>query len=232
MEVTRHCINKVHSERSKMMKKVTHVILARHGETEWNASEIFRGRVDVPLNKKGEQQAQYLGEYLSGEKIDVVYSSPLKRAATTAGAIASRQSLTVSIAPALIDMNYGEWQGLASGEVQQKYPEVYPCWLNTPEQALIPGGESLENISQRALPFLLESVKTHPGKKLVLVSHRVIHKVLICALLKIGNQGFYRIKLDTAGITSFELSEEKAVLVSHNDTSFLKRIGGPALADF
>ena len=63
------------------------IILARHGETDWNVAEVFRGRVDVALNETGVRQAELLGEYLSGVKIDAVYSSPLKRALETAEAL-------------------------------------------------------------------------------------------------------------------------------------------------
>jgi broad specificity phosphatase PhoE len=62
-------------------KKVTQILLVRHGETDWNASEVFRDRVDVPLNKNGIRQAQLLGEYLSRKQINVIYSSPFKEGA-------------------------------------------------------------------------------------------------------------------------------------------------------
>jgi len=208
------------------------MILARHGETEWNAAEIFRGQADVPLNKRGEEQAQRLGEYLREEKINAICSSPLKRAMKTAGAIAERQSLAVKTAPALTDINYGKWQGLANEEAQLKYPELYKRWQNTPENVTFPGGESLEDVKKRVWPFLKETITAHNGLKVVLVSHRVVHKVLICALLEIGNAGFYRIKLDTAGITRFEFSKGQAVLIAHNDTSYLKQTGGMELTDF
>jgi len=67
---------------------MTEIILARHGETEWNVEEVFRGRIDVELNETGLKQAELLGEYLSKLKIEKVYSSPLKRALRTAHGIA------------------------------------------------------------------------------------------------------------------------------------------------
>ncbi len=211
---------------------MTQIFLVRHGETEWNASEVFRGQADVLLNKNGIKQAQLLGEYLSRKKINAVYTSPLKRALKTAEAIAARQSLEINVAPALIDMNFGKWQGLPASQVKQHYGKVYEIWLKTPERALIPAGESLEDVKNRAWPFLEEIVAKHAGQNVILVSHRVVLKVLICALLKIGNAGFYNIRVDTAGITRFELDNNRAVLISHNDTSFLESIGGLALADF
>ncbi len=67
---------------------MTEIILIRHGETQWNASETFRGRADIDLNETGICQSELLGKYLSAEKIDRIYSSPLKRAVKTAEAIA------------------------------------------------------------------------------------------------------------------------------------------------
>jgi broad specificity phosphatase PhoE len=211
---------------------MTEILLVRHGETEWNASEIFRGRADVPLNKNGKKQARLLGEYLRGEKIDAVYSSPLQRAVKTAGAIAGAQSLQVINAPELIDIDFGDWQGLPVVEVKQKYPQEYQEWLIAPEKAKIPGGECLEDVKNRVLPFVEKTASAHVGKKVVLVSHRVVHKVLISALLGIGNSGFTRVKLDTAGITRFRYDKGIWILISHNDTSFLKSMRNLALADF
>ena len=87
---------------------MTEIILARHGETEWNVEEIFRGRIDVELNETGMKQAELLAEYLSDVKIDAIYSSPLKRALKTAEVIASYHQLNVEITPGLIDFDFGE----------------------------------------------------------------------------------------------------------------------------
>src|SRR4030042_1498004 len=104
---------------------MTEIILARHGETEWNVEEIFRGRIDIELNETGIRQAELLAEYLSGVKIEAIYSSPLKRALKTAEMIASYHQLGVEIASGLIDLDYGKWQGLPHQEVKDKYERLY-----------------------------------------------------------------------------------------------------------
>ena len=103
---------------------MTEIILARHGETEWNVSEIFRGRIDVELNDTGSKQAQLLAEYLSQKKIEAVYSSPLQRALRTAEVIARHHKLEVAITPGLIDLDFGKWQGLSHQEVKDKYAKA------------------------------------------------------------------------------------------------------------
>src|SRR4030042_781719 len=179
------------------------IILARHGETEWNATETFRGRADVALNENGLKQAQLRGEDLRGEKIDVIYSSPLQRAVKTAEAIAACQGLDVNIVDNLNDIDCGEWQGLTLKEVKDSYSELYQDWLDLPGQGKIPGGESLQDGKNRALPFVQDAVMRCGEGKIALVSHRAVNKVLIGALLGMDSSSFWSFKLDTGGITRF-----------------------------
>jgi phosphoserine phosphatase len=208
------------------------IILARHGETDWNTSEVFRGRADVALNENGLRQAELLGEYLNQEKIDFIYSSPLQRAIKTAEAIACRQRIDVKVVPNLNDIDCGEWQGLSLREVKEKYPEIYQDWLDTPEQVKIPGGESLEDVRSRVVPFVEDAVMRRGEGRVVLVSHRAVNKVLICALLRLDNSFFWNFKLDNGGITRFNFDGDRVILISHNDTSYLKSLRNLPLNDF
>ena len=208
------------------------IILVRHGETDLNVGEIFRGLVDAELNDMGLRQAESLGEYLSGEKIDIIYSSPLNRAEKTAEVIARHHNLEVNIVRNLIDIDYGEWQGLPLKEITEKYGEIYRDWLDTPEQVRIPGGECLEDVRGRAMPFVEDAVMRCGEGRIVFVSHRVVNKVIICNLLGLSNAHFWNVKQDTCGITRFACGEGRVVLTCHNDTSFLKSITGIRKADF
>lgn len=73
------------------------IILVRHGQTKWNSEGRVQGRTDIPLNARGMAQAEAVGEWLSGRKIDAVYASPLMRAHDTAKAIADRQGVCVKL---------------------------------------------------------------------------------------------------------------------------------------
>ena len=99
---------------------MTEILLIRHGETEWNAAELFRGRADIPLNENGLRQAGLLSEYLKDKQIDAIYSSPLGRARKTAEIISGRHGLEVMSSGGLIDIDFGEWQGLAHREVNNR----------------------------------------------------------------------------------------------------------------
>ena len=210
------------------MAKIT---LTRHGETEWNVGEIFRGRIDIELNKTGIRQAELLADYLSETKIAAIYSSPLKRALRTAEIIAATHKLQVEIAPGLIDLDYGKWQGLPHQEVKEKYQELYRRWLNHPHQLRMPEGESLDDVSKRAMRVVAEIIAKVEGTA-VLVSHRVVNKVLICALLGLDNSHFWNIRQDTAGITTFSYEAGRWVLTEHNNTSFLQPLNQTQLSDF
>jgi broad specificity phosphatase PhoE len=210
---------------------VTELILARHGETAWNVEEVFRGRIDVELNETGQRQAELLAEYLSEQKIEAVYSSPLKRAARTAEAVARRHKLRVEIANGLTDCDFGQWQGLHLKEVRDKYSQLYQQWAESPQLVKLPGGESLDEVRERALAVVNGVTAKHRGR-VVLVSHRVVNKVLICALLGLDNSHFWNIRQDVCGTTFFSYENGRLVLTRHNDTSYLKPLKRAELGDF
>jgi len=210
---------------------MTEILLARHGDTEWNVTEVFRGRIDIELNETGMKQAELLAEHLSDMKIDAVYSSPLKRALKTAEIVAGYHKLDVEVAPGLIDFNYGEWQGLPHQEVKNRYKELYAEWVKNPHQIKMPAGESLAEVRERAIGVVDNIIARYTGT-VVLVSHRVVNKVLICALLGLDNSHFWNIRLDTCGITTFTYENEQFILTKHNDTSYLKPVQKAPLNDF
>jgi len=208
------------------------IILVRHGETAFNAAETFRGRADVPLNDTGLKQAQLLGVHLSTEKINVVYSSPLQRAVKTAEAIAAPHKLKVKLVENLNDIDCGEWEGLTLKEVKERYDDIYQDWVDTPERVRLPGGEGLEDVRRRVFPFVKDAVTRARDGKIVLVSHRAVNRVLICALLGLDNSFFWNFKLDTGAITRFAFDGNRTVLISLNDTSFLKPLNLSETNDF
>jgi broad specificity phosphatase PhoE len=207
------------------------IILVRHGETDWNIAEVFRGRIDIELNETGRKQAELLSEYLKDSNISAIYSSPLKRAFKTAEIIASHHSLDVEIAPGLIDFDYGEWQGLSHEVVKDLYKELYFEWNKNPHQVKMPAGESLNDVRGR-VSSVIDSIVTRNEGTIVLVAHRVVNKVLICFLLGLDNSHFWNIKQDACGITTFTCENKRFVLIKHNDISFLGLMPKAHFSDF
>jgi phosphoserine phosphatase len=200
-------------------------ILVRHGQTAWNRVERFRGRADVPLDETGLAQAEATGWRVAAEwQPAAVYASPLSRAVKTAEAIARHFSLSVQAHSGLVDINYGEWQGLAPDEVTQRWPEQAFNWYNRPELAQIPGGESLADLSTRARQTLSKLAALHAGETVVLVGHTVINRVILLIVLGLGNERFWHLKQETCAINVFEAHQDDFVLVSMNDTCHLRAV--------
>jgi broad specificity phosphatase PhoE len=201
---------------------MTSIYLVRHGQTAWNKEEIFRGRTDVPLNEIGMREAELAGEYLKDKEIHVIYSSPLSRAWQTAQKIAQFHNLEVQPLNGIIDMSFGRWEGHSLQEIRKNDGELYRQWREEPHLVRIPGGESLDEVRIRTMAALEEVIRLHPGKTLVLVSHRVITKVLICGILGIDNSHFWQIGQDTTAINLIQHRNGKYILSLMNETCHLK----------
>ncbi len=201
------------------------VILVRHGQTDWNEEGIFRGSLDVELNREGLEQAQNIGRRLAGVKLDAVYSSPLSRAAKTAELIASFHDLSVDLREEFTDINFGKWQGLKREEARQRYPEIYRVWEESPHKVRIPGAETLEDVRGRITRGLKTIFLEHRGGIVVIVSHGLTNKVLLCAVLGVGNSHFWKVKQDNGAVNVFKYTERGTKLFLMNDTSHLQAIG-------
>ena len=204
---------------------VTLIILVRHGQTEWNRSERFRGRADVPLNETGLAQAEATGERVAQVwQPAAIYTSPLSRSVKTAQAIAQHFNLPVQAHPDLADIDYGEWQGLTPDEARQRWPEQMENWYSHPERAVIPGGETLVDLRARAMQTVNDLSARHAGQTIVLVGHTVINRIILLGVLGLGNERFWHLRQDTCAINVFEASENDFVLFSLNDTCHLHQV--------
>lgn len=205
-----------------MSGKKTCLILVRHGQTEWNRIERFRGRADVPLNETGLAQAEATGERISKTwQPMAIYTSPLSRSVKTAQAIARHYNLAVQIHPNLADIDYGEWQGLTPDEARQRWPEQVENWYHHPERARIQGGETLSSLRHRAMNMIYELAEKHAGETIVLVGHTVINRIILLGILGLGNRRFWHIRQDTCAINVIEVDGNDFTLVSLNDTCHL-----------
>lgn len=200
----------------------TQIILVRHGQTEWNRVERFRGRVDVPLNEAGLAQAEAAGRRIAAEwRPAAVYSSPLSRATQTAEAIARPLNLPVEMAPGLVDIDYGQWQGRTPDEAREQWPQIVDRWYNRPPSARIPGGETLAEVQARAMAAVRELSARHPGQTIVLVSHTVVNRAILLGVMGAGLDRFWELRQDNGAINVLEVEGERCTLVAMNDTCHL-----------
>ncbi len=206
---------------------MTRIYLVRHGTTEWNREEIFRGRADCPLNETGRAEARALTDYFRGVEIQEIYSSPLSRAVQTADALASPRGLAVVCDPSFTDLDFGEWQGRPLREIREKYPEEYRTWRERPQDASFPGGENLGRVRARAWSGLLCRAESNPEKTILVVSHRVVTKILICAALGLDDSHFWQVKQDTTAVNCLEYARGWFTVALINDTCHLRPLYPP-----
>ena len=201
---------------------MTSIYLVRHGQTAWNKEEIFRGRTDVPLDETGLKQAELVGQYFKGMEIQGIYSSSLSRAWQTAQKVAEFHNLGVQPLQGILDMSFGNWEGRPHQEIREYESKTYRQWVETPHLVRLPGGEGLDDVKVRAMTAMEEVILNHPGKTLILVTHRVVNKVLICAILGLDNSHFWQIAQDTTAINLIQYRNGKYILSLMNETCHLK----------
>lgn len=146
----------------------TKVFLVRHGATDWNIEKRAQGHADIDLNEEGHKQAAAAATELAHQKVSAVFSSDLKRAYDTARAIADAHGLEVNVDPDLREIDQGEWEGLTTDEIRARWPDL---WGPNRHYNARPGGESPQQVKQRALRALTKAVGQHPDGVIVVVSH-------------------------------------------------------------
>jgi len=147
---------------------MTRILLARHGETEWNRLGRWQGHADPPLNETGRLQALQLAEALAGDGVVVVYSSDLARASETARAIGGRLGVDVVEDAGLREIDVGSWSGLTRAQVQERFPEGYARWL---DGEIGHDGETREELTARVVGAVERIVGAHREGTVVVVTH-------------------------------------------------------------
>ena len=147
---------------------MTQVLLVRHGATDWNIHKRAQGQADVPLDEKGELQALETAKQLKTFPIVAVYSSDLSRARETARAIANEHGIEVIEDARFREIDQGEWTGLPVAEIERKWPDL---WGSARHYSTRPGGESPQEVRDRALAGLRDAVEANPDGTIVIVSH-------------------------------------------------------------
>jgi probable phosphoglycerate mutase len=201
----------------------TTTILLRHGDTRLSPEHRFSGQRDLPLSATGMRQAQAAACRLAatGVPIDVVVSSPLLRAVTTAAFVTDKLGLTMVIDDDLRETDFGEWEGCTLAEIQQRWPDVAAAWRRDPEQAP-PGGESFADTARRVNRACDRLLRDHGGQTVLVVSHVTPIKIMLCRALGVPLSTLYRLYLGSACINEIQWHGRGfAAVRCVNDTSHL-----------
>src|SRR4051794_585784 len=153
---------------SRSERTVTHLVLVRHGQTDWNLERRIQGSSDIPLNETGRRQAREAARLLGRERWDVIVSSPLSRAREAAEVLAAELGLgEVELVDALQERRYGAADGLTGPQAE---------WRS---RGRVPGGAAAEAVVARVPPALVALAEEPPGKAVLIVSHGGVSGTLV-----------------------------------------------------
>jgi phosphoserine phosphatase len=171
---------------------VTIILLARHGQSDWNATRRWQGHADRPLTEKGRAQATALAERLAHIELDAVYSSDLRRAADTARVVAEAQGVELVQRPELREVDVGAWSGLTREEAEERFPDGFARWREG-----FPGwddGEDYDEMAQRVTKAVVEIAHAHEGGRALVVSHGGPIRALHAAALGLDVHEYRRLR--------------------------------------
>jgi broad specificity phosphatase PhoE len=205
---------------------MTVLIFARHGETSWSSNQDhrFRGRLDIPLTKVGILQAKAVGNRLKTERINAIYSSPLKRAKNTAIEIANFHGLPVIEHDGFIDLDFGTWQGMQHEKLRSEQCELYTRWETAPHTMIFPDGETLDNVRVRIEQAISGLVSHHPNDSIVIITHGAVLRVALCYFHKVGNDKYWHYKIDNCSLLIVKHDNGKFFIIAENDNEHLSNL--------
>jgi probable phosphoglycerate mutase len=208
------------------------ILLARHGETPWNAEGRYQGQEDIPLSPIGEAQARSLGERLREVRIDRAVASPLSRARRTAElALGEARASMLALDEGLMEIAHGAWEGLLASEIRERDGERLLAWREAPDTVQMPGGESLPQVLERAWPaFERATSGLGADDTLLVVAHDAVNRVLLCRALGIPLSRLWGFRQAPATINLLEGADaEHLDVVRLNDAGHHTALFGEAV---
>ena len=196
------------------------IYLIRHGESLANKQGVYQGQsIDTGLTELGKKQARAAAKVLTRLKLEVIYTSPLKRTKETAQIIGRQIGLPILENIKLLEINHGSWEGKKINEFNLAEQKLLNRWQKQPDQIKMIKGEALRDVALRCQEFI-QSIPN--AQEAAVITHDVIIRVMIIMALKHELKYIWRFALDNGGITT--LSFEPNCLISLNQNFHLNRI--------
>jgi len=199
------------------------LIMVRHGLTEWNKEQRLQGKFDIPISKEGEKQAEKLAERLKNEKIDLIYSSPQKRAYQTAQIINKHRKIRIIKEKNLREISYGILDGTSKKKREQN-KKLRQIWQKRREDVMnfkIPKGESFSDLLNRAKKVLNKILK-YNNKTILVVCHGQIKRALIQLLTNMSNEETQKQYFHPTSVSVIEIGKRKIKKILINCTKHLE----------
>ena len=182
------------------------VLLARHGQTDWNAAGKIQGSSDIPLNDRGRAQARDLAARLrTMGPVSVIYASPLRRAFETARIIGRALGIAPIAAPQLTELSFGDWEGCSWDEIGERWPEQFARYSADRRNYAPPNGESYAQMLERAWPFV-DGLRRKCGSGAVLcVCHSAVMRGILAQNEGLSvSESYRRLKLPNGSFVELE----------------------------
>ena len=196
--------------------------LIRHGETEWNKLGRFQGQYDTMLNQQGLAQAKATAQAARDWELTALYSSPLSRTMRVAAEFNRQLGLPINARDGLKELALGELEGIGGEEMRANWPAVFDGWRDHPETLVMPGGESLAELQERAWQVVLDLEQTHDANdNLALISHNFTIRVICVKLLEMPLSSFHRMSLSLGSVSVFDSGPRGRRLLAYNSTGHL-----------
>ncbi|MGX1030846.1 bifunctional RNase H/acid phosphatase [Streptomyces sp. SAI-097] len=201
-------------------------VLLRHGETPLTPQKRFSGSggSDPSLSPVGREQAEKVAESLARRgTIEAIVASPLARTRETAGIVAARLGLEVTVEEGLRETDFGAWEGLTFGEVRERHPADLDAWLASPDAEPTGGGESFAATGVRIAATRDKLVAAYAGRTVLLVSHVTPIKTFLRLALGAPPESLFRMELSAASLSAVAYYADGGASVRlFNETSHLR----------
>jgi len=175
----------------------TRVDLLRHGEVEGDA--VYRGSTDDDLSDHGWQQM--VAALDNKQDWDIIISSPLQRCVEFANLIASEEAIDLEINPSLQEIDFGVWEGLSPDEIMKDDADLLHAWWASPTKVTPPDGEDFHDFQARVLKSLKQIIQENKGKKILLVTHAGVIRMILMHALGMQDENLFRLNIDYASFT-------------------------------
>ena len=202
---------------------MTHFLLVRHGQTEWNRIRRVQGQTDALLDETGREQARLVGERLASEEgISAVYASDLSRAMDTAKAIVDHHpELDITADERMREIDFGPWEGKLWQEFEAQDKELIEKWRQDVTSVTIPGVEPIEDFASRVQSFMDHMVAKHPEDKILVAAHGGSINMFLTIAMEMPLKNCWRMQVSNTSIAELYIFPEGSYLVKTNDAHHL-----------
>lgn len=180
--------------------------VVRHGETQFNVEKRYAGQTDVPLNERGIQQAQELAKKLAEDYFDVIVTSPLQRARTTAEQIrAYHKDIPLIVMDEFREVCVGVYEGLTGAEAQERYPDLWARKCTRQADDAPTGGETARQVDSRVAKGLGVLKEKYPDKRILLVCHGFVSRTINRQMKGLSFEEMHEFSLGNCEVVTYQV---------------------------